>query len=167
MPTETIFNVTVVIAAFLCSLTAGFLFAFAVVVMPGTGRLADREFIRSFQVIDGVIQNNQPLFVLVWVGSVLAVLAAAVVGLGWIDGAERLLVVVAALAYLMGVQVPTARFNIPLNNGLEKLDVDTMDDEGLEAARNAFEPGWNRWNAIRTVIACFVSALLMVVLLGL
>jgi hypothetical protein len=36
------------------------LFAFAVVVMPGVGRLDDGGFIRGFQVIDRVIQNRQP-----------------------------------------------------------------------------------------------------------
>jgi hypothetical protein len=31
--------------------------------IPGIKSLNDREFIRAFQVIDEVIQNNQPLFV--------------------------------------------------------------------------------------------------------
>lgn len=66
--------------ALLCSLVAGFLFAFAVVVMPGIKRLDDAGFLRAFQVIDGVIQRGQPLFGLIWVGSVLAVLVAGVLG---------------------------------------------------------------------------------------
>ena len=65
-----------VAAAFLCSLVAGLLFSFAVVVMPGIGRLDDRDFLGAFQAIDRVIQNNQPLFIVAWVGSVLALLAA-------------------------------------------------------------------------------------------
>ncbi len=39
--------------------------------------LNDREFIRAFQVLDRVIQNRQPLFMLVWVGSVVALVPAA------------------------------------------------------------------------------------------
>ena len=67
-----IFQIALLVATFLCSLVAGLLFVFAVVVMPGIGNLNDREFIRAFQVMDRVIQNNQPLFMLVWLGSVVA-----------------------------------------------------------------------------------------------
>ena len=54
------------VATFLGSLMAGFLFAFAAVVMPGISTLGDREFLQSFQVIDRVIQNSQPLFMVMW-----------------------------------------------------------------------------------------------------
>ena len=37
------------LACLLCSLVAGFLFAFAVVVMPGIKSLGDGEFLRAFQ----------------------------------------------------------------------------------------------------------------------
>ncbi|MGB5425029.1 MAG: hypothetical protein WBN03_22880, partial [Desulfobacterales bacterium] len=66
-----IFQAALILATFLCSLVAGFLFAFSVVVMPGIRSLNDREFIRAFQVMDRVIQNNQPIFMLVWIGSVV------------------------------------------------------------------------------------------------
>jgi len=163
----TVFQAVLMLAAFLCSLVAGFLFAFAVVVMPGIGRLDDRGFIRAFQVIDGVIQNNQPLFLLVWVGSALAVVAAALLGLWALDGADRLLVIGGALVYLVGVQLPTVAINIPLNNGLQKLDPDTMDAATRKRARNDFEPRWNRWNAIRTACASLASIVLVLVLLRL
>ena len=68
MSTEIILPISLSIATLFCSLVAGFLFAFVLVVMPGIQRLNDREFIRAFQVIDSIIQNNQPIFVLVWVG---------------------------------------------------------------------------------------------------
>ena len=74
------FHAVLVVATFLCALVAGLLFAFAVVVMPGIGRLDDGGFIRAFQAIDRVIQNNQPLFMSVWVGSVLALISATVLG---------------------------------------------------------------------------------------
>jgi uncharacterized membrane protein len=92
----TLFQAALLLAAFLCSLVAGFLFAFAAVVMPGIRSLDDGGFIRAFQVIDGVIQANQPLLIFVWVGSVLALVAAAVLGIGALRGAERLLIIVAA-----------------------------------------------------------------------
>ncbi len=122
---ETI-QIVLFLSTFLCSLVAGFLFAFAIVVMPGIKDLKDREFIRAFQVMDGVIQNNQPVFILVWVGSVVTLLASLVLGMGQLEGVGRLLIIFAALAYLLGVQLPTAAINIPLNKRLQALDVDAL-----------------------------------------
>lgn len=157
----TIFDAVLMLATFLCSLVAGFLFAFAAVVMPGIGRLDDGGFIRAFQVIDRAIQNRQPLFVFVWVGSVLALLAAAVLGLWALSGTDRLLIIASALVYLLGVQLPTVAINIPLNNGLQKLDPGAMNEAMRRRAREDFEPRWNRWNAIRAAGASLASILLM------
>ncbi len=137
-----IFQIALIFATFLCSLVAGFLFAFAIVVMPGIRSLNDREFIRAFQVIDRVIQNNQPIFMLVWVGSVVALVTSAALGIGQLAGAARLLIVFAALAYLFGVQLPTFTINVPLNNKLQTLDVDAMNETTQKAARKDFEPRW-------------------------
>ena len=159
-----IFQITLIVATFLCSLVAGLLFVFAVVVMPGIRSLNDREFIRAFQVMDRVIQNRQPLFMLVWVGSVVALVTAAVLGIGLLNGAARLLIIFAALAYLVGVQLPTVTINIPLNNKLQTLDVDATSETTRTAARQDFEPRWNQWNSFRTVCASLASALLIVLL---
>lgn len=161
---EGIFPIALILAAFLSSLVAGLLFIFAVVVMPGIRRLSDREFIRAFQVMDGVIQNNQPLFVLVWAGSVVALVASAVMGFGQLEGVGRLLIIVAALAYILGVQLPTVAINIPLNNKLQTLDVNAVNETAQKMARQAFEPRWNRWNTIRAALASLASALLLTLL---
>ena len=158
-------ELVLILATLLCALTAGLVFAFASVVMPGIGKLGDREFIRSFQVIDGVIQAGQPVFGLVWMGSVVALLLSAVMGGLQLDGMERAFVIVSALVYVLGVQVPTFRINVPLNNSLQRLDVDAMDKDALASARRAFENRWVRWNSIRTVVASLVSVALMFVLL--
>lgn len=158
--------ITLLAAAFLCSLVAGFLFAFAVVVMPGINRLDDRNFIRAFQAIDRVIQNNQPLFLLVWLGSVVALLTAAVLGVWQLHGWNRLILIVAALLYFLGVQLPTARINVPLNNAIQKLDPGAMNESSVARARSEFESRWNRWNVIRTVCSSIVSILLLLLLLS-
>ena len=157
-------KIVLILATFLCSLAAGLLFAFAVVVMPGIRRLNDREFIRAFQVMDLVIQNNQPIFMVVWVGSVLALVASAVLGIVQLDGALRLLIIIALLAYLFGVHLPTVSINIPLNKKLQALDVDAMSETAQKTARKDFEPRWNLSNSIRTGFASLVSALLIILL---
>ena len=161
MANEMALPLALITAALLCSLVAGFLFAFAVVVMPGIQRLEDRAFLRAFQVMDGVIQDNQPLFMLVWLGSVVALVLAAVLGIWRLDGAERLLLILVTLVYLAGVQLPTVRVNIPLNNRLQTLDTEALDDAALDGERQGFEAPWNRSNRARTVLATLVSATLI------
>ena len=157
-----IFQAALILATFLCSLVAGFLFAFAVVAMPGIRHLNDREFIRAFQGMDRVIQNNQPVFMVVWVGSVVALITSVVLGIGQVDGVGRLLIIFAALVYLLGVQLPTIIINIPLNNKLQTLDVEAMNETAQKAAREDFEPRWNRWNAIRAALSSLASVLLII-----
>jgi uncharacterized membrane protein len=162
-----LFELTLIIATLLCSLVAGLVFAFAVVVMPGIATLGDGAFLRAFQVMDRVIQRNQPLFLLVWIGSAIALLASAALGFGQLGGTGRLLMVAAVLLYLLGVQLPTVTINIPLNNTVQALEIDAMDETALAAARHAFEPRWNTWNSIRTVLAMVAAVLLLVLLLRL
>jgi len=161
------FEVVLVVATLLCALVAGFLFAFAVVVMPGIGRLGSAGFLRAFREMDGVIQRGQPLFGLVWLGSVVAILAAAALGIGRLGGLNRWLLMVATTLYLTGVQLPTFAVNVPLNNEVQRLGIDGLDDEARLSARNRFEARWNRWNVIRALCATAASAILLVLLLRL
>jgi uncharacterized membrane protein len=163
----TVFHVVLILATLLCSLVAGFLFAFAVVVMPGIRSLDDGAFIRTFQVIDRVIQNNQPLFLLVWVGSVLSLITAAVMSMWQLGRAERAVVIAATLVSVLGVHAPTVRINIPLNNQLQRLDTNTMNETARKQARDVFETRWNRWNVFRTACASVVVVMLLVVLVRL
>ena len=160
-----LYNISLITATFLCSLVAGFLFAYAVVVMPGLKKLNDQDFIRAFQVTDGIIQNNQPLFILMWLGSVIALILATIAGIKTLDGMNLSLLLLAATLYFVGVQALTVVINLPLNNQLQKLNVDVMNDTELASARQVFESRWNRFNVIRTVVACGVSLLLITLLL--
>ena len=159
-----IFQTALLISTFLCSLVAGFLFSYAIVVMPGIKNLNDREFIRTFQVTDRIIQNNHPIFMLVWIGSAIAIIVSALYGVGRLQGVDLFLLALATLAYVLGVQVPTIAIHLPLNNKLQTLDVDAMNETDIKVARNDFEPRWNTSNLIRTAIASCVSVLLIILL---
>lgn len=160
-----ILNIALVLSALLCSFVAGFLFAYAIVVMPGLKELDDKQFIKTFQVTDRVIQNNHPLFLLVWIGSAIAVIVCAIYGFGKLHGVDFFLMLLATIAYLIGVQLSTIFVHLPLNNKLQKIDTENMSEEGLQAARVGFESRWNKSNEIRTAIACGVSLLLIVLVL--
>lgn len=168
MPTQHVFYLVLLIATFFSSLVAGLLFVFATVVMPGI-RLNHAEFIRAFQVMDGIIQNNQPLFVSVWLGSMLALIVATILGAAQLTGWPRLLLLIATGIYLLGVQLPTITINIPLNNELQTLRPETMNPAHQKTARQKtahqqFEPRWNRWNTFRSLWASLTSVLLLIVM---
>ena len=157
-------QIALALATFLCSLVAGFLFAFAVVIMPGIRNLDDGAFLRAFQEMDGVIQRGHPLFGLVWVGSVLALVAGVGLGAGQVVGLEKMLLILAGVIYVLGVQLPTFVINVPLNNELQAFDMVGADEAARRSARERFEPRWNRWNGIRTALAVLASAMLVIVL---
>ena len=157
----------VLLSALLCSLVAGLVFTFAIVVMPGIKSLGGIVFLKSFKAMDRVIQNNQPIFMLVWVGSAVVLLVSTVLGIWQLEGHDRMLLVVACAIYLLGVHLPTVTINIPLNNHLQSLDLDTMTESALLETTAKFESSWLRWNAIRTVLAILTTALLLILLVRL
>ena len=157
----TLFVGFLIVSTLLCALVTGFIFTYAVVVMPGFAKLDDRDFIRAFQVTDGVIQNNQPLFMLAWVGSIVSVVATMILGFIELHGIERWTVFAIGFIYLLGVQGITIRVHLPLNNRLQHLEIDEMDPESLSKERNKFETRGNYFNNIRTLIAFAVSFSLM------
>ena len=70
-----LFDASLIVSALSCGLVTGFILTYAIVVMPGLSKLTDRNFLRAFQVTDEIIQNNQPLFMLIWVGSIISVMS--------------------------------------------------------------------------------------------
>lgn len=156
------FEIALVTATVLTSLVAGLLFAFAVVVMPGIATLGDRDFLAAFQAIDGVVQDNQPVFMVVWVGSVVSLVVVGVLAL--VDPAGSDVVVVALAVNLLGVQAPTVAVNVPLNNALQAVDLPTVDEASCRRARDAFESRWNRWNLARAILAGLTVLLLSIAL---
>ena len=160
----TLFVGFLLVSTLLCALVTGFIFTYAVVVMPGFAKLDDRDFIRAFQVTDGVIQNNQPLFMLALVGSIISIVATMILGFIELHGIERWTVIAIGFVYLIGVQGITIRIHLPLNNRLQRLEIDEMDPESLSKERNKFETRWNYFNNIRTLIAFAVSFSLMLLI---
>jgi uncharacterized membrane protein len=155
------------IATLFCSLVAGFVFAFAIVVMPGIKSLGDHDFLQAFMVMDRVIQRNQPIFILVWLGSAVILTISTGLGIWQLEGFDLVLLIVACAIYLLGVQLPTVSINIPLNNRLQSHDLESMTASALEDARRSFESRWIRWNMIRTILATATTALLIFLLIRL
>lgn len=156
-------DVSLIFSVLSCTLVTGFIFTYAVVVMPGLSKLNDKEFIRAFQVTDGVIQNNQPLFILTWMGSIISVLGAILSSLVNVGLSETWLIIFVGAVYLLGVQGITISIHLPLNNHIQKMNIDELNDQILREERVKFEKKWNFFNNIRTGIAVSVSLILLVI----
>ena len=157
-------DVALIFSILSCSLVGGFIFTYAIVVMPGLSSLSDKDFLRAFQVTDAIIQDNQPLFMFTWVGSMVAMFMMIVVSSVRVELAEAWPIVLISVAHLVGVQGITAAFHIPLNNHIQNLIIKNLNDETLADKRLKFEAKWNFFNYIRTGIALSVSFLLLIIL---
>jgi len=160
----TLFTGLLLIATLLSALVTGFIFTYAVVVMPGLAKLDDKDFIRAFQVTDGIIQDNQPLFMLVWIGSIISVLCTMVTAFITLGGVESWLIIAVGAIYLLGVQGITISIHLPLNNHLQRLNVDDLDAASLRDERVMFESRWIYFNRVRTAIAFSVSLMLLIII---
>tara|TARA_B000000477_G_scaffold45905_1_gene38973 strand:+ start:475 stop:969 length:495 start_codon:yes stop_codon:yes gene_type:complete len=158
-------DISLVFAVLTCSLVTGFIFTYAVVVMPGFSKLEDKEFLRAFQVTDGVIQNNQPLFMLTWVGSIISVLSVMAISILSLGVSEAWIIFVVGLIYLLGVQGITVSIHLPLNNHIQKIDINDMNNQSLNEERTNFEMRWNYFNKIRTFIAFAASLSFLLILM--
>ena len=159
-----VLDIFLILSILSCSLVGGFIFTYAIVVMPGLSNLNDKDFLRAFQVTDAIIQNKQPLFLFIWIGSIVAILTTVLVSLLIVGLKETWLIVLIGVAYLLGVQGITIAIHIPLNNQIQKVKIEELNDKTLADERLKFETKWNFFNTIRTGIAISVSGLLLILL---
>ena len=157
-------DISLFFSILLCALAAGFILTYAIIVMPGLSKLDDKEFIKAFQVTDGIIQNNQPIFILIWVGSIISVLGTIITSILSLGIVEAWLIIFAGVIYLLGVQGITVSIQLPLNKRIQKIDVNSTNSQTLSEVRRNFETKWNYFNNIRTGIAIFVIVIFLLTL---
>jgi len=147
------------VSTFLTGLTTGLCFTWANAVTPGIGRLNDLGFLQAFQQMNRTIIN--PTFIVIFMGPFFVHLAnvylfrATSSPLFWI-------IIIAALLYIIGLVFVTLFGNVPLNELLDKVDLNQATPEELKSLRDQFENKWNRLHLIRTITTSISFALLIV-----
>ncbi len=157
-------DITLYLSVLFCALATGFILTYAIVVMPGLSKFEDKEFIKAFQVTEGIIQNNQPIFILIWVGSIISVLCTIIVSILSLGLLEAWLIILTSLIYLLGVQGMTISIHLPLNKHIQNIDIDITDSQTLSDERKNFDTKWNFFNNIRTGIALFLIFIFLLIL---
>ena len=157
-------DITLIFSILFCSLVSGFIFTYAIVVMPGLSNLNNKDFLRAFQVTDAVIQNKQPLFMFIWIGSIVSILTTILVSLVNIGLSKAWPIVLIGIVYLLVVQGITITIHIPLNNHIQNIKIEKLNEKPITDERINFEKRWNFFNYIRTAVAISTSFLLLLIL---
>ena len=159
-----ILDISLFFSILLSALVTGFILTYAIVIMPGLSNLDDKEFIKAFQVTDGIIQNNQPLFILIWVGSIMSVLSTIITSILSLGILDAWLIISVSVVYLLLVQGITILIHLPLNKSIQNIDINSSNSETLSKMRKSFETKWNYFNNVRSVVAFFVVLIFLSIL---
>ena len=141
----------------------GFIFIYTIVT-PSLSNLNDKNFLRAFQVTDAVIQNKQPIFMFIWIGSIVSILTTILVSLLSIGLSKAWLIVLIGIVYLLVIQGITITIHIPLNNHIQNIKIEKLNEKSIADERKNFEKRWNFFNYIRTTIAISTTISLLIIL---
>ena len=150
----TLETIAISVLIILTGLSAGLCFTWTNAITPGIGRLDDQGYLLSFQQMNRTIIN--PLFFL------------GLICLYWFKGSPGTLMwllVLAAAVYFFGVVLVTIFGNVPLNEMLDKVDLNMASPEKLGQLRESSELKWNRLHLIRTISSNISFFLLLLALI--
>jgi len=149
-------SIITIAATLSVSLAAGLFYAYSCSVNPGLGRLSDVDYLKAMQSINRAILN--PVFFLTFLGTVVLLPLAAWYNYQPQPSARCWYLLAAAVLYIVGTFGVTIAGNVPLNDALDKFNVNSASVEEIAQQREAFETKWNMFHAIRT-ITNIISAL--------
>ncbi|GAA4270460.1 DUF1772 domain-containing protein [Hyunsoonleella aestuarii] len=139
-------------------LTAGLCFTWSNAVTPGIGRLDSLTFLKSFQSMNRVIINGQ--FIIVFFAPVILLFLNTYLFKG--NNTSFWLFLIAAILFFVGIGLVTIFGNVPLNEVLDKSNLEALSTVELQELRNKFEQPWNRWHSIRTLSSFSAFVLLII-----
>ena len=146
MKTETI------ILAFAIALTgimAGIFYTWSNAVKPGIGNLIDLEYLRAFQSMNRVILNLS--FKALFIGAIITTGTLPILYFKQFYNPVFWLFTACFSIYWIGVFAVTVLGNIPLNEVLDKSNLDTMSSNDLKVLRSSIEVKWNNFNLVRSI----------------
>jgi uncharacterized membrane protein len=155
MPKEVLSFLTI-FAALGSGMIGGLLFAFSNFVMRALAQQSPESGIRTMQAINITIIN--PLFFLVFLGTVLASMILAITALPRLSSPSTIFLLIGCVIYIVGTFGVTLAFNVPLNNRLAILEPSTT--QAAEIWRE-YVSSWMQWNHVRTITAILASLLLI------
>jgi uncharacterized membrane protein len=139
---------------------AGIFFTWSNAVKPGIGKLGDIEYLRALQSMNRVILNNA--FKIIFLGAIIAVALVPVFYFNLYSKNIFWLFVFTLVIYWIGVFGVTVSGNIPLNEILDKTNLESITLEEIKTLRKSIELKWNNYNLIRCISSGITFILLIV-----
>lgn len=139
-------------------LTAGLCFTWYNAVTPGIGRLDNLSFLKAFQAMNRAIINGK--FMIVFFGPVLLLFLNTYLFKG--NSISFWLFLTAAILFFIGIGLVTIFGNVPLNEVLDKSNLEALSNVELQELRDKFEQPWNRFHTIRTLSSFSAFVLLII-----
>lgn len=150
-------TITLFIAVLLTGLSAGFFYAWEVSVIQGNKLVSDRSYLESMQNINRAIIN--PAFLLVFMGSMIMLVVSSYVQFRSGVSLSFWFLLTAAIVYLIGTFGVTIGGNVPLNDALDAININSLGAEEIKAFRMSYEAKWNSLHSIRTAFAVMAFGL--------
>lgn len=157
MKSETII---LALAILLTGLMAGIFFTWSNAVKPGIGKLSDSEYLRALQSMNRVILNNA--FKIIFLGAIIAVVLVPIFYFNLYPRNIFWLFVFTLVIYWIGVFGVTVSGNIPLNEILDKTNLESITSEEIKTLRKSIEVKWNNFNLIRCISSGITFILLII-----
>ena len=139
-------------------LTAGLCFTWSNAVTPGIGRLDNLSFLKAFQAMNRAIINGK--FMIVFFGPVLLLFLNTYLFKG--NNTSFWLFLIAAILFFIGIGLVTIFGNVPLNEVLDKSNLEALSKVELQVLRDKFEKPWNRLHTMRTLSSFSAFVLLII-----
>ena len=153
-------SIILVLAILLTGLMAGIFFTWSNAVKPGIGKLSDIEYLKALQSMNRVILNNT--FKFIFAGSIFCVLLVPLFYLNLYPKNIFWLLALISLIYLVGVFIITIKGNIPLNEILDKTNLESISIQEVANLRTSIESKWNSLNLIRCISSAITFLLLTI-----
>ena len=149
--------IILILSVLFTGLSAGLCFTWTNAVTPGIGRLDNISFLKAFQAMNRAIINGQ--FMIVFMGPTILLFVNTY--LFRYNSTAFWIFLVAAILFFVGVGLVTVFGNVPLNEILDKSNLEALSKVELQELRNKFEQPWNRLHMIRT-LSSLISFVLLI-----
>ena len=149
-----------IITTLFSDLMAGLFYSWSISVTPGLAKINDVSYLHAFQSMNRAIIN--PLFFVVFFGLVILLPVLSYLTFQTSISNQFWYVIFATILYFVGIMGVTLGGNVPLNNTLEALQIESMTPEQMDEFRKGFENKWNRLNLIRTISSSLMFLLLVI-----
>jgi len=158
-----IHTIILLLASLSTGLMAGIFFTWTNAVKPGIGKLNDLGYLSAFQSMNRVILN--PTFIGIFIAPVILIPLTTVLQHNILPVYKFWMLIATTLFYWIGTFGVTIRGNIPLNELLDKTNLENISIEQAAILRQSVEIKWNWFNLIRTLTSIGAFILLLVVCL--